>query len=43
VSAEDVLRVARRLFKYHLIVSAIPEKPMEAIIPPEQKQRMHAQ
>jgi zinc protease len=43
VRAEDVLRVARRLFKYHLIVSAIPEKPMEAIIPPEQKQRMHAQ
>jgi zinc protease len=43
VSAEDVLRVARRLFKYHLIVSAIPEKPVEAIIPPEQKQRMHAQ
>ena len=43
VSAEDVLTVARKLFKYHLLVSAIPEKPVEAIIPPEQKQRMHAQ
>ena len=41
VSAEDVLTVARRLFKYHLLVSAIPQKPVEAIIPPEQKQRMH--
>jgi zinc protease len=43
VSAEDVLTVARRLFQYHLLVSAIPEKPVEAIIPSEQKQRMHAQ
>jgi len=41
VSAEDVLTVARKLFKYHLLVSAIPEKPVEAIIPPEQKQRVH--
>jgi zinc protease len=43
VSAADVQRVARRLFGYYLLVSAIPEKPVEAIIPPEQKQRMHAQ
>jgi zinc protease len=43
VSAEDVLTVARRLFQYHLLVSAIPEKPVEAIIPSEQKQRMHSQ
>jgi zinc protease len=43
VSAEDVLRVARSLFSHHLLVSAIPEKPVEAIIPSEQKQRMHAQ
>jgi len=43
VSAEDVLRVAQRLFTYHLLVSAIPEKPVEALIPPDQKQRMHAQ
>ena len=41
VSAEDVFSVARRLFQHHLLVSAIPEKPVEAIIPPEQKQRMH--
>jgi hypothetical protein len=26
-----------------LLVSAIPEKPVEAIIPPEQRQRMHGQ
>ena len=43
VRAEDVLTVARNLFAHHLLVSAIPEKPVEAIIPPEQKQRMHAQ
>ena len=42
VSAEDILRVARKLFANYLLVSAIPEKPVEAIIPPEQKQRMHA-
>ena len=43
VSAEDVLKLARKLFHHYLLVSAIPEKPVEAIIPPEQKQRMHAQ
>jgi zinc protease len=43
VSAEDVLRVARRLFGHYLLVSAIPEKPVEAIIPPEQKQKTHKQ
>lgn len=43
VSAEDVLRVARRLFGHYLLVSAIPEKPVEAIILPEQKKRMHKQ
>jgi zinc protease len=43
VSAEDVFTVARRLFQHHLLISAIPEKPVEAIIPPEQRQRMHAQ
>jgi zinc protease len=43
VSAEDILRVARKLFQHHLLVSAIPEKPVETIIPPEQKQRMHSQ
>ncbi len=43
VSGEDVLRVARKLFRHHLLVSAIPENPVEAIIPPEQKQPVHAQ
>jgi zinc protease len=43
VSAEDVITVARRLFQQHMLVSAIPEKPVEALIPPEQRQRMHAQ
>ena len=41
VQAEDVLRVARRLFQHHLLVSAIPERAVEAVIPPEQRQRMH--
>lgn len=41
VQAENVLRVARRLFQHHLLVSAIPERPVEAVIAPEQKQRMH--
>jgi zinc protease len=43
VSVDDVFRVARKLFGHHLLVSTIPEKPVEAIIPPEQKQRMHQQ
>jgi zinc protease len=43
VSADDVFTLARRLFQHHLLVSAIPEKPVEAIIPPEQNKRMHGQ
>ncbi len=43
VNAGDVLRVARELFGNYLLVSTIPKKPVEAIIPPEQKKRMHAQ
>jgi zinc protease len=41
VQAEDVLRVARKLFRHHLLVSAIPEHPVEAVIPPEKQERMH--
>jgi zinc protease len=41
VQAEDVIRVARRLFRHHLLVSAIPEHPVEAVIPPEKQGRMH--
>jgi zinc protease len=41
VQAEDVLRVARRLFQHHLLVGAIPERPVEAVIPPERQDRMH--
>jgi zinc protease len=43
VTADDVLRVARKLFRNYLLVSAIPENPVEAVIPSEQKERMHAQ
>jgi zinc protease len=43
ISAGDVRRVAGKLFSHHLLVSAIPETPVEAIIPPEQEQRVHAQ
>jgi zinc protease len=42
VSAQDVLRVAHRLFNYRLVISAIPENPVETVIPSEQKRRMHA-
>jgi len=41
VQAEDVLRVARKLFRHYLLVSAIPEHPVEAVIPPETQERMH--
>jgi zinc protease len=41
VRAEDVLRVARRLFRHHLLVSAIPKHPVEAVIPPEKQEQMH--
>jgi zinc protease len=41
VQAEDVHRLARRLFRHHVLVSAIPERPVEAVIPPEERERMH--
>jgi zinc protease len=41
VQAENVLRLAQRLFRHYLLVSAIPERPVEAVIPPEQRDRMH--
>lgn len=41
VQAEDVLRLARKLFQHHLLVSAIPERPVEAVIPPQRRERMH--
>jgi len=43
VEREDVLRVAKRCFKHHLITSTIPKDPVEGVIPPEQRQRMHVQ
>jgi zinc protease len=41
VTREDVQRVAKRIFKHHLIATTIPRKPVEAVIPPERKERMH--
>jgi zinc protease len=41
VQAEDVLRVASKLFRHHFLVSAVPEHPIEAVIPPEKRERMH--
>jgi zinc protease len=41
VTKEDVQRVAKRIFKHHLIATTIPRKPVEAVIPPERKERMH--
>jgi len=43
VTKQDVLRVAKRVFKHPLIASTIPRKPVEAVIPPERKERMHIQ
>ncbi|MFB0508441.1 MAG: M16 family metallopeptidase [Thermodesulfobacteriota bacterium] len=41
VKKEDIQRVARRIFKHHLIATTIPRTPVEAVIPPERKERMH--
>jgi zinc protease len=41
VQAEDVQRLAQRLFAQRLLVRTIPEKPVEAIIPPESLKRQH--
>jgi zinc protease len=41
VTREDVQRVAKRVFKHHLIATTIPRKPVEAVIPPERRERMH--
>jgi zinc protease len=43
VDREDILRVAQQCFRYHLVVSTIPREPVETIIPPEQRERMHVQ
>ncbi len=42
VTAEDVQRVARRIFEHRLIATTIPRNPVEAVIPPERRERMHA-
>jgi zinc protease len=41
VGARDALRVARELFRHHLLVSTLPEHPVEAIIPPKGRERLH--
>jgi zinc protease len=41
VTKEDVQRVARRVFKHRLLATTIPKNPVEAVIPPEKKDRMH--
>jgi zinc protease len=41
VSADDIQRVARRIFQHCLIATTIPRNPVEALIPPEGKERMH--
>ncbi len=43
VSREDILRVAQKYFRYHLIASTIPKEPVETVIPSEHKRRMHIQ
>ncbi len=41
VTTADVQRVARRILKHRLIATTIPRNPVEAVIPPERKERMH--
>jgi zinc protease len=41
VTTEDVQRVAKRIFQHRLIATTIPRNPVEAVIPPERKERMH--
>jgi zinc protease len=41
VKADDVQRLAQKLFAQRLLVKTIPEKPVEAIIPPEPTKRLH--
>jgi len=41
VQPEDVLRVARKLFGHALLVRTIPEKPVEALIPPMKEKDIH--
>jgi zinc protease len=41
VTREDVQRVAKRIFQHRLIATTIPRNPVEAVIPPERKERMH--
>ncbi len=43
VGREDILRVAQKYLQHHLIVSTIPREPVEAVIPPERRGRMHIQ
>ncbi|MCK5554076.1 MAG: insulinase family protein, partial [Deltaproteobacteria bacterium] len=42
VTADDIQRVARRIFQHRLIATTIPRNPVEAVIPPEGKERIHA-
>ncbi len=41
VTTEDVQRVAKRIFQHRLIATTVPRNPVEAVIPPERKERMH--
>jgi zinc protease len=41
VQAEDVQRVAEKLFTHKLLVRTVPEKPVEALIQPQPAKRLH--
>ena len=43
VKREDILRVAQQCFRHRLVASIIPREPVEAVIPPERRERMHVQ
>jgi len=41
VHREDILRVAQEYFGHHVVASTIPKEPVETVIPPERRERMH--
>ncbi|HAA05046.1 MAG TPA: hypothetical protein DCE18_16995 [Syntrophobacteraceae bacterium] len=41
VQPSDVQQLAQRLFGQRLLVRTLPEKPVEAMIPPEMQKREH--
>jgi zinc protease len=41
IQAEDVKRMAEKVFAHTLVVRMLPEKPVEVLIPPPETKRLH--